>query len=483
MAENKKELGQVFTSALVADFMVGMLDLGSDARILDPCFGDGAFLAALSKRGFTNVSGCEIDKELCDYCRKKYPQFSLDCQNFLTEDSGRLFDGIIMNPPYIRHRRIDDLSRLGITRASLRKDPLFAPITSDSNLYMYFLVKAVSMLAPGGQLAAIFPDTWLFSDSVDAYKRALLASCQVERKVKISGDVFSDKVLTSVMIVKLVRQDHSIQTKEEELRVASGELTESTLHSPLALGFNAGFSCLGTVRRGFRHGCKKVFINPDFTGARDCCVPIISSPKQIEGFSTRGVNGDRMLAIRPGEIPTPAAKKYLNNWKEKILAENYPKEFAGKIRSNVRWYEQNPAKESSVAFGYMIQSRMRFIDNSCGKLIAENLYILKPKIDYWLFFAMLNNYYTFYQLEAVERTYGGRMLKVQVFDFDSLTFPNPDAISAPDKGKLSELGKKLATSGDGNILTEITKVVSKYSAATFDDLMEGYQFLLRRRLG
>ncbi|KXB81254.1 N-6 DNA Methylase [Varibaculum cambriense] len=483
VGKNKKELGQVFTSAVVADFMTGMLDLDSDARIFDPCFGDGAFLAALSKRGFTNVSGCEIDTRLHEYCREKYPQFNLRCKDFLREDSGRLFDGIIVNPPYIRHQRIDDLAGIGITRSSLRENPLFAPITLDSNLYMYFLVKAISMLAPGGQLVAIFPDSWLFSDSATTYKETLLAGCQVERKVKISGDVFLGSVSTSVMIVKFIRQARSIRPKEEELRITEGKLTRRNTHEPLQLGFNASFPDIGSIKVGLKTGYNKMFLNPDFEGAEAYCVPIISSPKQMEGFSTNGAFPGKLLAIRPGDKLTPAAKNYLNVWKKKILSENYPKEFSCKMRADSKWYVKNPAGEKSVLFGYIIQNRMRFFDNQQGVLATSNLYALTPKIDHWLFFALLNSYYTFYQLEAVQRTYGGGMLKIQVFDFDSLTFPDPEAISPPDRERLAMLGRKLAKSGDENALAEISEVVSRYSVVSLDDLVEGYHFLVSRRLG
>ena len=58
------ELGQVFTNDYIAKFMVSLFSVGKDARILEPCFGRGAFLKALKQYDYTNVVGCEIDRGL-----------------------------------------------------------------------------------------------------------------------------------------------------------------------------------------------------------------------------------------------------------------------------------------------------------------------------------------------------------------------------------------------------------------------------------
>ena len=42
--EKKPDLGQVYTNIDVARFMVSLLDVRKDSRILDPCFGKGIFI-------------------------------------------------------------------------------------------------------------------------------------------------------------------------------------------------------------------------------------------------------------------------------------------------------------------------------------------------------------------------------------------------------------------------------------------------------
>ena len=57
------DLGQVFTSSAIAEYMVSLFSLNNNASILDPCFGGGAFLKALNAASYKNVTGFEIDKK------------------------------------------------------------------------------------------------------------------------------------------------------------------------------------------------------------------------------------------------------------------------------------------------------------------------------------------------------------------------------------------------------------------------------------
>lgn len=120
------DLGQVFTNKTVAEYMVSMFELGKDALILDPCFGAGAFLTAGMLQGFTNIEGYEIDEELYEKVKKQFSQFKLYNKDFLKVSNTRKYDGIIMNPPYIRQEKIDDLEKLGITKNKLRKNKIYA---------------------------------------------------------------------------------------------------------------------------------------------------------------------------------------------------------------------------------------------------------------------------------------------------------------------------------------------------------------------
>ena len=103
------DLGQIFTTGNVASYMVNLFTIPKDARIIEPCFGEGAFLRALTDSGYSEVDGYEIDRKLFDNVKNKYTKYNLVNADFLSCSTEQLYDGIIMNPPYIRHEKINDL--------------------------------------------------------------------------------------------------------------------------------------------------------------------------------------------------------------------------------------------------------------------------------------------------------------------------------------------------------------------------------------
>jgi predicted RNA methylase len=93
--------------------MVSLFRLKKDALLLDPCFGKGVFLHAAISNGYRNIEGYEIDCNLYITTKQKYPELNLYNQDFLLADIKIKYDGIIMNPPYVRQEKIDDLALLG----------------------------------------------------------------------------------------------------------------------------------------------------------------------------------------------------------------------------------------------------------------------------------------------------------------------------------------------------------------------------------
>ncbi len=128
------ELGQVFTNEYIAKFMVSLLDINKQSRILEPCFGSGAFLTALKQADYSNVIGYEIDGELFADTKRRFVDYDLIHADFLSSNPKNI-DAIIMNPPYVRHEKIDTLASLGITKQFLRNNKLYKNLPSSANLY------------------------------------------------------------------------------------------------------------------------------------------------------------------------------------------------------------------------------------------------------------------------------------------------------------------------------------------------------------
>ncbi|MFN6961075.1 MAG: Eco57I restriction-modification methylase domain-containing protein [Rhodocyclaceae bacterium] len=128
-----QNLGQVFTPDAVVEQMLALRR--RHGRTLDPAAGDGAF----SKR----IPGCEaieIDPTVAPAGATVMDFFALP----LSEK----FDTIIGNPPYVRFQDIPPRT------LALLDHEMF---DRRSNLYLYFIEKAVRHLRPGGELIFIVP--------------------------------------------------------------------------------------------------------------------------------------------------------------------------------------------------------------------------------------------------------------------------------------------------------------------------------------
>ena len=257
------DLGQVFTDRAVAAYMASMFEVERDALILDPCFGAGVFLEMVMQRGFTNVEGYEIDKELYKNVKVQYPKFRLYNSDFLKVAGTRRYDGIIMNPPYIRQEKIDDLKQLGITKAKLRKNKIYKKLPGSANMYMYFIFKALDLLKEDGELVVIFPSSWMDARGGEAFQKVLNSCATIMKQVHISGDVFEKSALVEVIILKLKKGkiEHKTETIYLETRDGSMRETAKTIDCG-EVKFDIPFSRYASVRRGLTTGCNAMYINP-----------------------------------------------------------------------------------------------------------------------------------------------------------------------------------------------------------------------------
>ncbi len=106
---NKKaDLGQVFTPAPLAKFIVSLIreDLTEKHRLLDPCIGYNAFFSQLSDlKTKPELVGIELDEELLTNETKAFyakPGRTLLNESFFQYPITEKFDFIIQNPPYVR---------------------------------------------------------------------------------------------------------------------------------------------------------------------------------------------------------------------------------------------------------------------------------------------------------------------------------------------------------------------------------------------
>ena len=476
------DLGQVFTKDIVAEYMVSLFSLKDNAIVLDPCFGSGAFLNALQKKTNSKVVGYEIDKKLFDENKKRFTSYELNNADFLQAPKGKKFDGVIMNPPYIRHEKINELAELGVSKEILRKNDIYDKLPSTANLYMYFIIKAISLLKENGELIVIFPGSWLQAKNGDQFESTLYENCSVERQIYISGDVFEESALVDVLILKLKKDGKNTQASPEYIKLTDKGIEKYENHLKyVALDFDKPFSAISRVRRGLTTGYNEMFINPAISSQGRYIKPIISSPKQITGYSTIEAVSDQLLVVDEA-IDNSAVTSYLSLWKRKILEDGKPKTLVKKIKDKKVWYKLNLFDCHGIIFSYFVRNDMKFVYNDTDIIIRDNFYILYPSIDIWVCFALLNNLYTYYQLECVGKKYGAGLLKIQIYDIENLLFPDVGQIAPKDITRLRSLGEKLAKTGEKSLVNDITNILSRYTNVSYEAISKEYRNIVYNRL-
>ncbi|MDO5356522.1 MAG: Eco57I restriction-modification methylase domain-containing protein, partial [Conchiformibius sp.] len=182
--------GQFFTPEPIAQFMVGLLGVGSDAEILEPASGEGVFLDALQQAGFQNLSAYEIDKRIIRHEWVKNESF---VSSRLPENH---FDAIIGNPPYIRWKNLNPTAKTELANSTLWQ--LYFNSLCD---YLYiFILKSILLLKEGGELVFICPDYWLSTKYARNLRHFMLENGGFEKIIRFHESPIFEKVNSSVMI-------------------------------------------------------------------------------------------------------------------------------------------------------------------------------------------------------------------------------------------------------------------------------------------
>jgi hypothetical protein len=162
-------LGQFWTSAAIADFMVGLCRAELVGPVLDAGFGQGAFLAALERAGTTKVEGSDLDPANLAHCAPLFPRYDLTLGDYLATERVPRYRLAIGNPPYVAWGNME-----GATRAHLA-EPFWANLVNGQwDLLYAFMVQQIEQLIPDGVMCLIVPINF-FSSSLAASLRRYLA--------------------------------------------------------------------------------------------------------------------------------------------------------------------------------------------------------------------------------------------------------------------------------------------------------------------
>jgi adenine-specific DNA-methyltransferase len=125
--------GQVFTPERIVRLMLGLRQ--REGRVLEPSAGDGAFSTHIK-----NCVAIEMDSRVAPY--------EALVMNFFAYPEAEKFNTIIGNPPYVRYQDVEPDTKVLLNTERF---------DGRSNLYLFFIQKAVQHLMPGGELIFIVP--------------------------------------------------------------------------------------------------------------------------------------------------------------------------------------------------------------------------------------------------------------------------------------------------------------------------------------
>ncbi|RXJ69301.1 hypothetical protein CRV08_04640 [Halarcobacter ebronensis] len=239
--ESTKDLGQVFTPNYIVDIVLDEIGYKGDTiltkKIIEPSFGDGAFLIKIAQRLIEvcnlnnlsnqetmrileeNIYGIEIDPELysktiekLNYLLSIYSIDNIEWKNLYNENTiffktRARFDFVAGNPPYVRIHNIDEETRNEL------KNYKFSDGCTD--LYIMFFEKCLNILKKDGKLGFITPNSYMTNTSQKSFRKYLMK----ENLIKNIIDFKSEKVFenistyTAITILDKAKKDYDFTYK------------------------------------------------------------------------------------------------------------------------------------------------------------------------------------------------------------------------------------------------------------------------------
>lgn len=193
-----KARGAFYTSRTAAEYMVRWAVRDRSDVVLEPCFGDGAFLEPLAEHVEQHrIFGVEIDKAIYDTVlhRKLLLRSHAHLGDFMATEPGKgpfkhLFTTVVGNPPYVRLRK---LAKPVAERAlQIAADVMGEPMNPSGSLWMPFVLQACRFLRRGGRFALVLPYELTYVKYARPLWRYMSDNFEYLRCVRVHDRLFPD---------------------------------------------------------------------------------------------------------------------------------------------------------------------------------------------------------------------------------------------------------------------------------------------------
>lgn len=465
---NKREIlrekGQFWTPSWIAEAMVSYVALDTDL-IFDPAAGGGAFFKALLKLNLYEISyfGIDIDSEVLTDEIYNMPSCFVEVRDFIKNPPQRKFKAIVANPPYIRHHRIDEQTKVYLKK--LASSITGFNIDGRAGLHIYFLIQALNLLEKNGRLAFIMPsDTcegtfarklwnWIsekycieavitFDEKATPFPNVdINAMVFLIRNSKPQKNLFWVKSNEAYIndLLKFISSGFAYQTYNS-LEIINRELKEA-INTGLSRpeqnhnGFKYHLNDFAKIIRGIATGSNKFFF---LTGKQ---VAELEIPKQFLRRAigrTKDVTSNIITESELNILEQKGRPTYLlvvngNNSMPKVVL-NYLKvgEEMGLpnsplIRQRKPWFKMEKRDVPPILFAYLGRRNSRFILNQAKVLPLTGFLCVYPiysdseyVTSLW---QALNHPDTLDKLKLVGKSYGAGAIKVEPRNLSLLPIP------------------------------------------------------------
>lgn len=504
--KHDENLGQVFTPAILAKFMIGLLrdSLNKNSSILDPCIGPNTFFNAMTE-DFSNchLKGIEIDINLITEKIKKFyesPNRTLIQGSFFDFPVSEKVDIVVQNPPYVRQELLADGAN---SKESIRynSSSLLSTIPSQSNLYTYFLLKSILHLKEGGVMVAVIYDSWLYSGFGKFLKESFLKLGRLESIYHFKKSAF-DNVEIGATVIKFVKEKNHKKSISyyplndlNDLRTYNGlnatcfnlkqqELLTHSFNNHSIINFKSSLfkELKKIVSQPIKRGTSAV-VNSHFIFSKNELPELKPIVKDVSQIKTYTVNQENAYILAVNGSISNETKQYLESVKNEILKTPAKKFIAVKrdIETKRDWYKINLKATGNFIFNYYLRNNIDFIYNPNNFLSSDNFYILNIKNNELANFSILNSSFTRLNTLSNSRSQGNGLRKIQLYEFKEVKVIDINKLSEQTIKKLELLGKELMNvsryeNGQKHIIEQIDLVlIDEYneknsSTLTVDEL-------------
>lgn len=461
--EALRQKGQFWTPDWVAEAMVAYVTTGGSEHVFDPAVGAGAFfratktIAAESGRRFA-LLGTEIDKDALELARQnglaEVDLAGVQITDFALRPPRGSFKAIVANPPYIRHHRLAgsvkrQLQELG---AAL----IGTPLDGRAGLHIYFLLRALQLLAKDGRLAFIMPADTCEGIFATPLWNWITRNYRLEAVITFAPEASPFPGVDTNPIIFLIKNAEpathllwakctsaqtaqlktwlgsDLQTAGDALAVYKRELAEglstglsrapseeqaggptlldfARVMRGIATGANEYFFL--TVRQATELGLPAEFLVSALGRTRDVLDDEIS-PETLKALDSKG----RPTLLfspdgRASDLFPPAMQAYLARGESLGLPRK------ALIATRRPWYKMEVRSAPPILFAYLGRRNARFIRNRAGVVPLTGFLCIYPRRPDAAFvdrlWAVLRHPETVANLALVGKSYGSGAIKVE----------------------------------------------------------------------